>query len=368
MSADDDDLKIEKYQDFLEFDWNHEDWKQYLEGLYPVPRGRQLMKFRKKWYKRHVDADFDETWEPPDENEPQGDGGSAPSGGGDYYYGSGPSASSSSSGAASASGGGGGAGAGLGKGKSGEEEAMTLQDLLTGPYADGTVWKTMRQKATLCLLSYAVSLVLAIASFARAFPPGQAMLALNFCFFLELLAKYGLNLKSDYVQKLLVDEVGVMPLMGFTLILPGGAEYIRILSVVPFFLTAALSLGQLSENHPTAPPWVRETFGPLANSVARYRIREYRAHAELLLLFVLTVGIFTGAAAPFAILLYANFMVMRHMMSPWTQNSCRQLDKALDPICGQFPGLKILYPWAKKKLYSFVDPEARKNSSFCTIL
>jgi hypothetical protein len=38
----------------------------YLNGLYPVPPLKVLEKFRRKWYKKNKDADFDITYMPPE--------------------------------------------------------------------------------------------------------------------------------------------------------------------------------------------------------------------------------------------------------------------------------------------------------------
>jgi len=58
----------EGYQKFLEFDWSDERWQTYLDGLYPPPNHKQVLRFKKKWYKKNVDSDFDDTYEPEASN------------------------------------------------------------------------------------------------------------------------------------------------------------------------------------------------------------------------------------------------------------------------------------------------------------
>lgn len=331
----DEDIKIEKYQDFIDFDWSHEGWQSYLEGLYPQPSGRALTKYKRKWYKRHVDREFDETYEPySDEPEVGGSSGS------------------SSSAAAP------GVGA----------SASPSLAFPNGAFLDGTRWQVMRQKATICLGAYAIALVLAIGAFMFAFPAYQALLALVMASVLELLAKYGLKFSAEYMQHVLLDDVGVLPIMAITLLMPGLHPYLRTFSMLPFFLTAVMSFAQICKNHPTLSPRVRDFFSPLANSVARYHLMEWRGHLEVVVGLLLLIGTPTGYATPFSALLYWNWMMMRYMMSRWTQHSFSKIDNAIGPALGKIPGIKFAYAALKRWLYGFVDPESRRAGKLCTIL
>mmetsp|Transcript_165282 Transcript_165282/g.525238 ORF Transcript_165282/g.525238 Transcript_165282/m.525238 type:complete len:364 (-) Transcript_165282:60-1151(-) len=318
----DEDLQVEKYQDFLDFDWTDSRWETYLEGLYPQPNHRQLNKFKKKWYKKNVDPALDDTWDPPSLEPEAGANSSSGS--------TAPTSSSSSSSAPLA--------------------------FPNGAYADGTRWQVMRQKA--------VSLVMSIGAFALVFPPYQALLSLVMGFSLELLAKYGLKFKSEYLQFVLLDDVGVMPIMALTLLMPGLHPYLRIFAITPFFLTAVLSFAQICKNHPTLPAWVADFFAPLSNSVARFRIMELRGHSEVAVGFALMAGVLSGRAAPFAALLFWNFMMMRYMMSSWTQSSFRKIDNTLNPVLGKIPIIRSGYASLKRKMYGFVDPESRTLDGF----
>merc|ERR1712107_862407 len=95
-----------------------------------------------------------------------------------------------------------------------------------------------------------------------------------------------------------------------------------------------------------------------------------RADAEVALGVILFIGVLCVRAAPIAVLLYWNFMMLRYMFSAWTQSSFRRIDRALWPIFGSIPGVKHGYTSLKRFLYSFVAPEAKKNgtSRMCTIL
>ena len=57
----------QKYDTYKRYDWaGDQAWQQYLNGLYPVPPLNKLEKFRRKWYKKNKDADFDVDYVPPE--------------------------------------------------------------------------------------------------------------------------------------------------------------------------------------------------------------------------------------------------------------------------------------------------------------
>merc|ERR1719313_2191626 len=138
---------------------------------------------------------------------------------------------------------------------------------------------------------------------------------------------------------------------------------LRALSMVPPFLTALLSFATICKVHTRLPAVVSSFFSPLGESYARYKVLQVRAHIEVCLGLVLVVGVFTVRAAPISALLYWNFMMMRYMMSPWTQASFRRLDGILDPFLGGVPLMGHSYRVLTKFLYSFVDPDSRKSGS-----
>lgn len=55
----------EKYQQFLKYNFESDvEWKAYLRNLDPPPRDSQLVIFKKKYYKRKIDSDFDISYVP----------------------------------------------------------------------------------------------------------------------------------------------------------------------------------------------------------------------------------------------------------------------------------------------------------------
>mmetsp|Transcript_12070 Transcript_12070/g.28346 ORF Transcript_12070/g.28346 Transcript_12070/m.28346 type:complete len:322 (+) Transcript_12070:44-1009(+) len=319
----------EGYQKFLDFNWSDERWQSYLNGLYPPPNHKQVLRFKKKWYKKTIDPDFDDTYEPS---------ASIPSG---------PSAGEG--------------------GSSGNKASWTPPPHAGGPN-DGNRWAVMGTKATICFFAYVIALTMAVGAVAGVFPPYQALVVLVSAFVLEVLAKYGLKFNSQYVQSVVLDDVGVMPIMALTLLTPGMHQAIRTLALVPPFLTALLSFAQICKAHRRLPGAVANFFSPLAEISARYQVMQARANAEVGLGFILIGGVVTGRVAPMSALLFWNFMMMRYMMSSWTQVSFRKIDCCLSPVLEKVPGINKLYALLKQKLYSFVDPESRRAGRLCSIL
>lgn len=334
-----------EYQQFLDFDWSDDKWQQYLSGLYPVPKGKLLLKYKKKWYKRNIDPDFDDTHEPAaQEPSPHSDA------------------------AASAEGGevGGEAGAPRDAGNSSSREP--LSSLPSAVFSDGSRWAAMGQKTMICFSAYVVALTLAVGSVAAVFPPWQSLMVLSGSFILELLAKYGLKFKTEYIHAVLLDDVGIMPMMALTLLTPGLHPIVQVFSLTSPFLTALMSFAQICSAYSRLRASVREFFEPLAAPHARQKVMQFRADMEVLLGFVLVAAVLTVRAAPISALLYWNLMMMRYIMSGFTQDAFKKIDDALSPTLGRTPVVKLGYGFVKRNMYGFVDPESRRAGHMCTIM
>lgn len=301
------------YQKFQSFDWSDQRWQGYLADLYPTPSAKQLQKFKKKWYKKNIDPQFDEAFEPV---------------------------------VTSSSGG----------------------QFVGTPIADEVRWSSLgTQRGHVCMAAYLVALTMAVAGFAGAFPAYQALVVLVGAFLLEILAKHGLRFRTEWLHSVLLDDVGVMPMMALTLLTPGLHSWVRLLALVPAMLTALLSLAQICKCS-SRPRSICEFFAPLAATSARHKLMQRRADAELVLGAVLIGAVFAVRAAPISALLFWNFMMMRYMMSPWTQESFRRLDSILGSTLGRLPVVRKGYAALKRFSYSFVDPDSRRAGSMCSLL
>merc|ERR1712124_230611 len=130
--------------------------------------------------------------------------------------------------------------------------------------------------------------------------------------------------------------------------MPGLIETVRLCGMVSPFLTALLSVGMIAKAVPGLPGILKS----LGDDSVRYKVMQVRADSEVFLGFALLFSAFV-TKAPMSALLYWNFMMMRHMMSPWTQASFRKIDGVLDPTIGRIPLVKNVYAAIKRGLSSF---------------
>eukprot|EP00826_Nyctotherus_ovalis_P064352 TRINITY_DN9437_c0_g3_i1.p1 TRINITY_DN9437_c0_g3~~TRINITY_DN9437_c0_g3_i1.p1 ORF type:complete len:282 (-),score=39.65 TRINITY_DN9437_c0_g3_i1:46-891(-) len=57
----------QKYQAFLQYSFNTDDrYRQYLDGIYPQPTPQNILAYRRKFYKKFVDPEFDASYKPPE--------------------------------------------------------------------------------------------------------------------------------------------------------------------------------------------------------------------------------------------------------------------------------------------------------------
>lgn len=313
----------EKYKSFTEFDWADERWQAYLSGLYPPPNYKQVVKYKKKWYTKNIDPEFDASYD--------------------------PDISSSSS-------------AATGGSQSNPSSSFTS--------SDGQVWAAMGPKAMVSIVSYVCGLGLAIASIVGLCDTALAVGMLAGGFMSEILGKHGFRLKQEYLQSVMQEEVGIMPFMGMILMMPGFHKAFRTLAIMPMGLAALVSLAMLCRySSAPVPAMVRRLLTPLTEVSARYQLMQLRSDTEVMLGVTLTVGAFMRLCAPLTTVLYWNIITMRYALSPWTQASFRKVDGVLSPVLGRIPGVSSLYVKFKNMLHNFAVPGERGGSGMrCSIL
>ena len=53
-------MEEESITKYKAFDFIHnKDWQEYLNHIYPIPTGSTLEHYKRKWYKRMVNPEFD---------------------------------------------------------------------------------------------------------------------------------------------------------------------------------------------------------------------------------------------------------------------------------------------------------------------
>jgi len=292
--------------------------------LEPTPPQRSVLKYKKKWYKKTQNPAFDDTYEPTTS----------------YSASAGTSSSTGPS--------------------------------VSFPSSGCTGWNYVSSmKAMVCLLAYGAAMAMCAATLVGVFPAKTALMALVGAFVLEILAKYGIKFNTAYLQSVLLDDVGVMPMMVLTLLMPGLPDSVRACAMVSPFLTALLSVAMLAKSKPGLG--LLGVLKNLADPANSYKVMQVRSDSEVFLGFGLIVATVALKSSPMSALLYWNFMMMRYMMNEWTKASFRKVDGVLDPVLGRIPLVKNAYAAIKRGLYSFVDPVQRQSGgggllSKCSIL
>lgn len=297
----------EKYKQFEKYDWTDVRWQAYHSELYPPPNYKQVLKFKRKWYRNNVDKDFDVSYEP---------GASSAAGSGDATAGG------------------------------------TTPDPAAG---DSSQWTSMGFKAILCLMSYVTGLVLSFISILGIVSARLPIGILMFSFLLELLMKHKIKFSTEYLQNVMQEDVAMMPMMAMTVLLPGIHAAVYLVALVPFVITGVLSFAIICKSSPIIPTFIKGSMTALADVSTRYLLLQARADSEVMLGFVLIAGVFTQLNTVMHPLLYWNVMRMRYSMMPWTQASFRKIDGLLYPVLGKIPGISIVYSKFKNLLHGFAD-------------
>jgi len=309
----------EKYQKFTDFDWTDERWQTYLSGLYPAPNYKQVLKFKKKWYKKNIDAEFDESYEP---------GQSAPT---------------------NASGG-----------------ANFNPSDIRGEYSNK--WTNAGLKAVVCVCVYVLGLGIGVGSMLGLCPTTQALGVLVGGFIVEILVKHGIKFSTEHLQTVVMDDVAMMPFMGVIYVAPGTHRAVPVLALVPLAITALLSLGEIFKaSRVLSGLRLARAFAPLSEISTRYKLMQARADGEVMLGIFVVVGIFWKLTSPIIIFCHWNFLMMRYTVSPWTQAAFRKIDGILSPTLGRIPGVSTVYAKFKDLLYNFASSQS-ESRRMCSIL
>lgn len=313
----------EKYKAFTEFDWADDRWHAYLDNLYPPPDYKQVAKFKKKWYKKTIDNDFDVTYDPDASR-------SCPSGGG---------TGTSTGGSAGAA--------------------------WAGAPMDSGGWSSVGgTKRTACFFLYGVGVLSAVLAIVGVANPKQGLGLLTFSFMAEVLVKHGMRFSKEWLQKAMQEDVGIMPFMALVIFMPGMSAAMQVLGTMPFFLTALLSFGQICKSQGSGG-FIERRVAPLAEVSNRYQIMQMRAHLEVAIGIAFVAGVFTKMNSPMSPLLWWNLLSMRYAMSPWTQSTFRSLDGSLSRVLGRIPVVSTVYDKMKGAMHHFAT---NRQQGSCNIL
>jgi len=296
---------------FLEFDWKDARWQSYLSGLYPTPPQKSIIKFKKKWFQKTIDANLDLNWDPsaaPEPTQQQGQrpaGGAAPGAG--YQYGQ-P-----------------------------QIPAMKPSEITT------------------TFVLYLVAVCGCIANIFGLISPIYCMAIMVMCMGFECFAKYRIQFNTEWLRKVFLDEVGQNLFMVPSLYVMKNDAVTSFLSTVPILLSCVLALGQLSKQGPKVPGFILQRLQPLGEVQMRYQIMELRADMEVSLLVVLLLLPFFGRYEIISLVVYSQYLLFRYKLNAFTQQSMRKIDTRISPILSKIGPVFKGYNWIKAKLWAQIN-------------
>eukprot|EP00920_Eleutheroschizon_duboscqi_P006731 GHVT01015770.1.p1 GENE.GHVT01015770.1~~GHVT01015770.1.p1 ORF type:complete len:292 (-),score=61.83 GHVT01015770.1:305-1180(-) len=277
---------------FWSFDWGgSEEWQRYFADLYPTPPASQVLKWKKKWFKRNVDPSFDLS--SPDPTSASSPGTSTTSNRPASSFSSSPSSNSSS----------------LSQPAKYLLAAATAAELAGG----------------LCYLLWLLPLLPASMSF-RLYPSSMGLLCAG------LLCSLGksveVSFSVDCLQQALQTDAG----QGLMFCFVAAAQPRHFLLIIPLLLTAAIDLAantnQLAQVRPlnllVTNPYVAK--GILYVERNRLRVMQVRADCEVMNGALALFRLFSGMFGLLGVFLFFNFLKMRYATSAFTMATFRKID------------------------------------------
>jgi len=315
---------------FLSFDWKDDRWQKYLSGLYPTPDHKNIIKFKKKWFKRTIDEALDVDWDPsastPSGSTTAGSGGTTTSGG-SYVPGATPYGAPSSS--------------------------------------------LSKQKATVAFCLHLVSCIAATACTVGVLPNVYTMCLLVISFGFEIYAKYRIQFNAEWVRRVCTDDLGQALFIIPSLFLLKDEAVLSFASLVSPILTCILAAGQLTKHPISIPGLITSKFAQFGEIAVRYQIMGLRADIEVGLVFLVWVFVCMGRASIISAFIYTQYLFISYTTNAFTQSTFRKVDGYITPLVDKVPPIAKLYGYVKNFLYSQVTPQAPaagRSMPRCTIM
>eukprot|EP01067_Filipodium_phascolosomae_P006878 Filipodium_phascolosomae@DN524_c0_g1_i1.p1 len=329
------------------FDWTDSRWHSYLDSLYPRPPQSQILKWKKKWFKSTVDADFDT-------NSTVGDTASATAAARSESNNSSESAPSAARGTAGTA-----------------SNAQHYQGQFGAPPAPKTYLQCKYPRLILPAVAFlsvaTVMFILYVIGAAAIWR--QSTVCFIFGFALDVICRYGIpELNNDWWMPVVFDDSVQMVLMlGMLLMcsltaspMPAPAAAVSALLCLHSVATAYPFLQQYLPAR--AKPLYQRALGWTATN--KPQMLQWRAQLEVIggVLPVLTgiVGLVRGRFMLVVnIWLYWTWLRLRYMTNNYTQTTFRMIDTTARQYLP--PSLLVYYQKASLWLYSYVDPAQQRR-------
>eukprot|EP01066_Platyproteum_vivax_P014692 Platyproteum_vivax@DN656_c0_g1_i1.p1 len=312
-------MPSESFKLFQDFDWSNSEWLKYFDGLYPTPPQTQVLKWKKKWYKKNIDPSLDlnegaEPTPPPSakQHQPQHFSG---------QFGAPPPPAS---------------------------YAAAKQPNLLLFAAVGHI------SALFFYLCYLVGYGWAY---------NRAIQTFLVTYVVDSMCRYGVpRLNTEWWMPVVFDDC-VQSTMMLVFLMMGAPMFIGLASPT---ITSALAISQIYSISPLVqrftPLFLQKYMsdGHKFLESKKIRVMQYRANAEVMAGVLLAVMAIVKRAGFLPVLLYWTWMRARFMASAFTQSAFRSVDGQIRKVLPA--AVLAYYDKAQKWIYSFVDPAQQRST------
>ncbi len=306
----------QKYKDFLNYDFTaNEQYRPYMDSLYPPPPLTKIPHYKKKFYKQYVDHDFDVNYDPEKREEKPSTAGPAPS----EEQKEKPAEENA---------------------KKSEEEEKKTDSPQAHRKALPWITKLQMMLFTVFLFTFPVGLV------ARSFYHG---IPLALAYVIALLKKYGMpKFQKIYWQSLLMDEhthnlIGaVVCIMSFS-----STVIVWFPQILRAVLFLAESLHFMANNGNKMAKLVDGISGKVSGQ--KESLLSFKADLEVYTGFYLIVALLTGWVSLVLPLFYWQVMQIRYLMSGYSRQALDKLAYQMDWLISH-PSCPLPFKWILKGL------------------
>lgn len=275
----------EKYKKFLEMDWtNNNKWQTYFSNLYPTPPGNKVEHFKKKFYKLHVDEDFDVNYIPSSNN-----------------------------------------------GNTNTNSNYNPNYNKTNPYGTSTTGININQGNTTIYKFFTIlEHLLWIISIPFCFtylPYIRLLCIIPYC--IRIIRRVGMpNLTYEFAEKIILDEhLHVLLYLALLLI-----DRYNVYLMLPHLMTATLNIGEYLKFVDKLP----FIYKIIVNN--RVLISELRANLDLLLIVFLIVGVFINLNSIFICIFFLQYLRMKYMLNVDCKYAFGRLNSYVNSFKEKLPG------------------------------
>lgn len=302
----------EKYKKFLQIDWStNNDWQLYYSNLTPAPPGNKIPYFKKRFYKLKIDPEFDINYEPESEKPKQ-------------------------------------------QPTSQNPKSPTMNNNFVSYYSTSLLGKIF---SSIEILLWITAVVLHLTYHQHSLKVSA------FVLFFRVFKRIGRpRFNMQYAQVMFMDEHLHILMVHLLLMI----DRLNQFCILPFYLTAILNIFDCFRFY--------SIFKTLSNKIINKRVTlcELRANSEVLIGFILIIGIFFGVNSFLLPIFYWQFLRFKYIFNSDTSLAFGRLNNSINKNKSKLPSPLRFVVNKIQQLCEFLgkteaNPGERAGGSNCLI-